>query len=85
MQIKVTKDEGMTIEAFGVANKMVRATGNSAHVLVPKAWVGKEVTVILLEPEESGSDKTLEDKYAEAIDTIKFLQAELDKKDEAQE
>lgn len=81
--ITIDKNESMTVKAFGVVNKTVRATGNSAHVLVPKAWVGKEVKVILLEPEDTGSDKTLQEKYAEALDTIKFLQAELDKKDEA--
>lgn len=77
--------ESETIKAFDTTEKMVRATGNSAHVIVPKAWVGKPVKVLLLEPEDQGSDKALEDKYAEALDTIKFLKAELDKKDEAQE
>lgn len=28
----------------------VKEIGNSAHVLVPRSWLGKKVTVILREP-----------------------------------
>lgn len=35
---------------YGDKEAIVKGIGNSAHVLVPKAWIGKKVTVILREP-----------------------------------
>jgi putative transposon-encoded protein len=36
---------------------MVTPSGNSGHVVVPKAWIGKEAIVTLKEKESKGKDK----------------------------
>ncbi|WP_084063663.1 DUF2080 family transposase-associated protein [Geoglobus acetivorans] len=35
---------------YEVIEKVVKDGGNSGRVYVPKAWVGKKVKIILLEP-----------------------------------
>ena len=35
----------------------VTPSGNSGHVLVPKAWIGKESIVVLKEKESKGKGK----------------------------
>jgi len=37
------------IEAYQAIDKEAKAFGNTAHILVPKGWVGKKVKVLLLE------------------------------------
>jgi putative transposon-encoded protein len=36
---------------------LVTPSGNSGHVVVPKAWIGKEAIVILKEKESKGNRK----------------------------
>jgi putative transposon-encoded protein len=36
---------------------VVTPSGNSGHVVVPKAWIGKEAIVTLKEKESRGKDK----------------------------
>jgi putative transposon-encoded protein len=36
---------------------VVTPSGNSGHVVVPKAWIGKEAIVILKEKEKGGKGK----------------------------
>jgi putative transposon-encoded protein len=36
---------------------VVTPSGNSGHVVVPKAWIGKEAIVILKEKERKGKGK----------------------------
>jgi putative transposon-encoded protein len=36
---------------------VVTPSGNSGHVVVPKAWIGKEAIVTLKEKESKGKDK----------------------------
>ena len=40
--------------AFQVVEKVVKVSGNSGRVYVPKEWVGKKVKVFLLEPVANG-------------------------------
>jgi len=40
----------VTITAYQVLEKFVKASGNSGRVYVPKEWIGKRVKVFLLEP-----------------------------------
>jgi len=42
----------ITVEGYEVIEKVVKDAGNSGRVYVPKAWVGKKVKIILLEPLE---------------------------------
>lgn len=37
------------IEGENMVKKTVRRGGNSGHIYVPKAWMGKEVVVVLVE------------------------------------
>ena len=37
------------LEAYQVIEKVVKSSGNSGRVYVPKEWVGKRVKVLLLE------------------------------------
>ena len=37
-------------KAFQVIDRTVKSSGNSGRVYLPKAWVGKKVKVLLLEP-----------------------------------
>ncbi|MGD9937539.1 MAG: DUF2080 family transposase-associated protein [Methanoregulaceae archaeon] len=43
----------ITVSGYVVDEKKATKTGNSSHVLLPAAWVGKRVKVILLDPLES--------------------------------
>ena len=36
---------------------VVTPSGNSGHVVVPKAWIGKEATVVLMETQSKGKGK----------------------------
>jgi putative transposon-encoded protein len=36
---------------------VVTPSGNSGHVVVPKAWIGKEAIVVLKEKENKGKGK----------------------------
>ena len=45
MEVKIENAEEVII-------KTVKPHGNGANVLVPKAWIGKQVKVVLLEEEE---------------------------------
>jgi putative transposon-encoded protein len=38
------------LEAHQVIEKVVKSSGNSGRVYVPKEWVGKRVKVLLLDP-----------------------------------
>ncbi|MGD0405451.1 MAG: DUF2080 family transposase-associated protein [Candidatus Bathyarchaeia archaeon] len=49
MEVKLT--------AYKVVDKIATAAGSSAHVFVPKEWVGKKVKVFLLE-QVSENEKT---------------------------
>ena len=40
----------VSMTAYEVIEKTVKASGNSGRVYVPKEWVGKRVKVMLLEP-----------------------------------
>lgn len=40
----------VTVAAYEVIEKTVKASGNSGRVYVPKEWVGRKVKVMLLEP-----------------------------------
>jgi putative transposon-encoded protein len=40
----------ISMTAYQVVEKTVKASGNSGRVYVPKEWVGKRVKVMLLEP-----------------------------------
>jgi hypothetical protein len=42
---------------YGVVEKVAANGGNSARVFVPKAWAGKKVVAVLLEPVEGFSKK----------------------------
>jgi len=42
------------LQAFDTREKIVTATGNSGHVILPKEWIGKHVKVLLIEPLEKG-------------------------------
>ncbi len=40
------------IQAYQVAEKVVKPGGNSGRVYVPVDWIGKRVKILLLEPLE---------------------------------
>ena len=40
------------IEAFQVIDREVKSAGTSAHVYLPKAWEGRKVKILLVEPLE---------------------------------
>lgn len=42
--------------AFAAIDRIVKPSGNSGRVYLPKSWVGKKVKILLLEPLE-------EDRY----------------------
>jgi putative transposon-encoded protein len=44
--------EKSNIQSFG--QSVVTPSGNSGHVVVPKAWIGKEAIVILKEGKAKG-------------------------------
>jgi len=37
------------VQAYQIIEKIVKPSGNSGRVYVPKGWVGKRVKVVLLE------------------------------------
>ena len=37
------------MNAYGVVEKKVKASGNSGRVYVPKEWIGKTVKVLLVD------------------------------------
>ena len=37
-------------KAFEAIDRTVKSSGNSGRVYLPKAWIGKKVKVLLLEP-----------------------------------
>jgi putative transposon-encoded protein len=45
-------NQGMEVklEAYQVIEKVVKSSGNSGRVYVPKEWIGKRVKVLLMEP-----------------------------------
>lgn len=42
----------VTIQGYEVREKTVTKSGNSGHVMVPPAWIGKRVKIILLDQVE---------------------------------
>jgi putative transposon-encoded protein len=42
----------ISVSCFEVVDRTVGPGGNSGRIHVPKAWVGKKVRVLLLEPIE---------------------------------
>jgi putative transposon-encoded protein len=38
------------LEAYQVIEKIVKSSGNSGRVYVPKEWIGRRVKVLLMEP-----------------------------------
>jgi putative transposon-encoded protein len=51
-------NQGMEVklEAYQVIEKVVKSSGNSGRVYVPKEWIGKRVKVLLMEPVEDHKD-----------------------------
>ena len=47
----------MELEGYDYVKRKAGESGNSACVYVPKAWRGKEVACVLLEPEEEPKDE----------------------------
>ncbi|MGV8175101.1 MAG: DUF2080 family transposase-associated protein [Methanothrix sp.] len=50
------------LEAYQVIEKVVKSSGNSGRVYVPKEWVGKRVKVLLIESlgsNENDSDQQI--------------------------
>ncbi|WP_143763406.1 DUF2080 family transposase-associated protein [Methanothrix harundinacea] len=43
----------ITLDAYQVIEKVVKAGGNSGRVYVPREWVDKRVKIILMEPASS--------------------------------
>ena len=40
------------LEGYALKNKTVTKHGNGAHLIAPKAWIGKRVALVLLEEED---------------------------------
>ncbi|MDI6719345.1 MAG: DUF2080 family transposase-associated protein [Methanomicrobiales archaeon] len=40
------------LKGYGIIDKRVANGGNSGRVFVPRAWVGKRVKVVLMDPLE---------------------------------
>lgn len=38
------------VQGYQIIEKIVKSSGNSGRLYVPKDWVGKKVKVVLLEP-----------------------------------
>ena len=54
---KITVQKGGFVQeskGYEIITKEVAGGGNSGRVFVPKAWVGKHVQIVLLEPLEEG-------------------------------
>jgi putative transposon-encoded protein len=52
VKMRITFEGQETRVAYGIQDKIVKEAGNSAHVMVPKTWIGKKVVAVLLEPIE---------------------------------
>lgn len=46
----MTKEMDITSVCYGMVDRVVGPAGHSGRVHVPKAWVGKRVRVLLLDP-----------------------------------
>lgn len=44
------KEMEITVSCYETIDKVVKVQGNSGALYVPKAWEGKKVRVLLLEP-----------------------------------
>ena len=47
-----SKEMKVTMDAYEIIEKVVKASGNSGRVYVPIDWVGKRVKILLIEPLE---------------------------------
>ncbi|MCD6493205.1 MAG: DUF2080 family transposase-associated protein [Archaeoglobaceae archaeon] len=43
----------ITVEGYEAIEKIVKESGNTGRIYVPRSWIGKKVKVILLEPIEA--------------------------------
>jgi len=48
----MTEPIEIKVRGYEVIEKVVKPSGDSGRVYVPKAWVGRKVKIILLEPIE---------------------------------
>lgn len=48
-----SKEMKVTMDAYEIIEKIVKASGNSGRVYVPIDWVGKRVKILLIEPLEN--------------------------------
>jgi putative transposon-encoded protein len=48
--LTMTKEMDITSVCYGMVDRVVGPAGHSGRVHVPKAWVGKRVRVLLLDP-----------------------------------
>lgn len=46
----MTEPMRISLDAYQVIEKVVKAGGNSGRVYVPREWVDKRVKIILMEP-----------------------------------
>jgi len=51
-RMKISFEGEKTRVAYALEEKTAQTAGNSAHVMVPKAWIGKRVVAVLLDPLE---------------------------------
>lgn len=42
--------QDLKFEGYAFINKIVKNSGDSGRVFVPKSWIDKKVAVVLLEP-----------------------------------
>ena len=49
-------DMWASCNTYDLETKTVTSAGNSGAVYLPKAWIGKKVQVLLIEPLEKGDD-----------------------------
>jgi putative transposon-encoded protein len=56
----MTEPMKITLDAYQVIEKVVKAGGNSGRVYVPREWVNKRVKIILMEPADIGSEYGLD-------------------------
>lgn len=56
---KITVQKGGFIQeskGYEIIEKEVSTGGNSGRIFVPRAWVGKHVKIVLLEPLDEGDE-----------------------------
>lgn len=53
----MTNELEVTTKCYAIIDRVAGPAGNSARVHIPKAWVGKKVRVLLLDPLEEMVDK----------------------------